>query len=185
MYRIINFNMPVVLAVVSLLYLFRWIYRKIRKYDKDNVWVEYAFVIYVLGVVKFAFLPVVLMDSQRLTYLYGTKGIAPLQMVLNLIPTTQISRMIEEQRYADIILSVVLLIPMYFFLTVYFKNISGKRIVCILCGMALGIEVLQLVICMITKYAYAVCSVDDFLLYMLGVGIVMLLHYRKNRTFLS
>lgn len=44
-----------------------------------------------------------------------------------------------------------------------------------ICIMAFGIELLQLIISVVTKYAYSVCFTDDFLLMVLGAGTALLL----------
>lgn len=186
MYRIIDFHMPIVLAVVTLLYMVRYVFGRIRKIHIEKFWAEYAFVIYILGVVKYAFLPIIIMDNQRLTYLYGKRGRVSVHSVLKIIPTERIRELLEQQEYVFIGISFVLLIPMCFFLNVYRKEWGKKKIFLIICMMALGIELLQFIICIVTKYAHSVCSTDDFLLMVLGAGGILLLgHLISKRNNIS
>lgn len=127
MYRIIDFNMPVFLPVVTLLCFARFVYGRIRQYQIEKLWVEYAFVIYLLGIAKYAFLPIIFMDNQRLTYLYGSKGRASVHSILKIIPAERIRELMEQQEYLFIAIPLVLLMPMCFFLGDYRKTGLRKR----------------------------------------------------------
>lgn len=175
MYQVIDLNIMVAVLIVTILYFVRFVYQKIRKYQSEKLYVEYIFVLYIIGIVKLAFLPIILMDKQRLIYMHGSSGRVALSTVLNVIPISGIREMIDQQGYAVMFLSFILLMPMVFFLSVCKKRFTNWQKFLVICAVSLGIEVIQLIISLLANYAHSTCSVDDFLLNITGAGIVLLL----------
>lgn len=173
-YMVIDFNMFLVIIIISLFFMVRYVYRRMKKYDTKGYLHEYVFVIYLIGLVKYVFLPIIVMDANRLIYLYGNKGRARISDYLKIIPTTGISMLLEEQSYLYIVLEFLLFIPMSYFLSVYLKNCSKQKVFLLICCIAAGKELIQFFISFLTKHVNAVCSEDEFLLNIAGSGVMIL-----------
>lgn len=125
------------------------------------------FEMYLLMLIKVVILPIRMITDDNLKM--EVLKVFSISNVIQLKPFRSISAFWESGNYLQIGGNILLLLPLPIFLYFLLKKNNAKRILIISFIFSLGIEIIQLCICLCTHFASRVFDIDDILLNCIGV----------------
>lgn len=125
------------------------------------------FEMYLLVVFKIVILPIRIITDEVLKTEFSQDF--TLGNAVQLIPLQSVKEFLEAGIYLQIVGNILLLLPLPVFLIFLLNKNNTKRVLLSSFGFCLGIEMIQLCICLCTRFSTRIFDVDDILLNSIGI----------------
>jgi glycopeptide antibiotics resistance protein len=158
--------------LVYLLYLLSIFLLK-KKTPIKSLFLAIFFIAYLICVMKYTFIPLSLNVDYPIPLTFD--------YFCNVIPFKNIILSLERHYWVQVYGNILLLLPFPMFILMISPLTKLKRALFITFITCIGIELIQLLIDLITKYPNKVADIDDIILNMFGalIGVLLLSWYRK------
>lgn len=142
---------------------------KMKKEKRMSIWYIGIFEVYLLLILKIAVLPIKIVYDEH--YYEALHGYIEAKNYYQMIPFHTILEIIKNGVNIEMQIwgNVLLLLPLPIFLSFIMKKATGLKVVLISCCFSIGIEAIQLIINVITRYPNRIIDIDDVILNIIGI----------------